>query len=136
MTDVKPSFILTSLFKFITKETYAHCTKFKQQMWVQSEKPHSLVRWEFQYLDWGGDTDIHICQNSCNCILLRRVKKITQRKTPLSEAVSCPLSLSPGPPVSLMLCTHRQIKCYCVISFLCKLIKSPTHTVPLLALFP
>lgn len=74
MTDVKPSFILTSVFKFITKEMYARCTRFKQQMWVQSEKPHFLVRWMFQCLDWGGDTDVHLCQNSWNCILFRRVK--------------------------------------------------------------
>ena len=71
---MKPSFILTSVFKFITKEMYAHCTKFKQQMWVHSGKPHFLVHWKFQYLDWGGDTDVYICRNSWNCILLRRVK--------------------------------------------------------------
>lgn len=110
---------------------YARCTRFKQQMWVQSEKPHFLVRWMFQCLDWGGDTDVHLCQNSWNCILFRRVKfTVDTWKTPLSKAVSSPLSPSPGPPVFLLFCTHRQIKCYCVTSFLHELIKSPTHTVP------
>lgn len=86
---------------------------FRQQMRVQSEKPRFLVRLEFQYLDWGGDTDIHICQNSCNCILLRRVKNNTVENAS-DEAVSCPLSLSPWPssfPTALHTQANKMLLC-------------------------